>query len=75
MDFHLIAITLARGPGITTQQMGMLAAIQRIQEPLVIGVRQMVPQVILTCRQTLHLLRQWFSIQCVLGNRIPILFR
>uniref|UniRef100_A0A3P8QGI9 KH homology domain-containing protein 4 n=1 Tax=Astatotilapia calliptera TaxID=8154 RepID=A0A3P8QGI9_ASTCA len=75
MDFHLIAITLARGPGITTQQMGMLAAIQRIQEPLVIGVRQMVPQVILTCRQTLHLLRQWFSIRCVLGNRIPILFR
>lgn len=72
MDFHLIAITLARGPGITTQQMGMLAAIQRTQEPVVIGVMQMVPQVILTCRQTLHLLRQWFSIRCVQGNRIPI---
>lgn len=74
-DFHLIAITLARGPGIATQQMGMLAAIQRTQEPVVIGVMQMVPQVILTCRQTLHLLRQWFSIRCVLGNHIPILSR
>lgn len=75
MDIHLIAITLARGPGITTQQMGMLVAIQRTQEPVVIGVMQMVPQVILTCRQTLNLLRQWFSIQCVLGKRIPILSR
>lgn len=72
MDIHLIAITLARGPGITTQQMGMLAAIQRTQEPVVIGVMQMVPQVILTCRQPLNLLRQWFSIQCVPENRIPI---
>lgn len=59
MDFQLIAVTLARGPGITTQQMGMLVAMQRIQEPVVIGVMQMAPQVNLTCRQPhLRLLRQ-----------------
>lgn len=72
MDIHLIAITLARDPGIATLQMGMRAAIHRTQDPVVIGVVQMVPQVILTCRQPLNLLRQWFSIQSVLGNRIPI---
>lgn len=73
MAFHLIAITLTKGPGITTQQMGMLVATQHTQEPVVTGVMQMMaPQVILTCRQTLSLLRQWFSIQCVLENHILI---
>ena len=72
MDFHLITITLTRGPGITTHQMGLLAAMQLTQEPLVIGVMQMVPQVILTCRQTLNLLRQWFSIRCARENSTHI---
>lgn len=72
MDTQLIAITVARGPGITTQQMGTRAAIQHTQEPLVTGVVQMVTPVILTCRQPLNLPRLWFSIQCVLGNPHPI---
>ena len=71
MDTQLIAITVARGPGITTQQMGTRAAIQHTQELLVTGVVQMVTPVILTCRQPLNLPRQWFSIQCVLGNPLP----
>lgn len=75
MDFLPIAITLTSPPGITTRQMVMLAATQRIQEPVVTGVMQMVPPVNLTCRQPLHLLRQWFSIQCALGNHTPFLSR
>lgn len=70
MDFHLITITLTRRPGITTHQMGLLVAMQLTQEPVVIGVMKMVPQVNLTCRQTLNLLRQWFSIRCVRENSI-----
>lgn len=71
MDIPLIAITLTSGPGITTLLMVMLGPIQPIQRTMVIGVMQMVHQVNLTCRQTLNLLRQWFSIRCVLGNHIP----
>lgn len=72
MDFQLVTITLTRGPGMTTQLMGTLAAMQLTQEPVVIGVMKMVPQVNLTCRQPLNLLRQWFSIQCVRENSIHI---
>lgn len=72
MDFHLVTITLTRAPGMTTHQMGTLGAMQLTQEPVAIGVMQMVPQVLLTCRQTLNLLRQWFSIRSVRENSIHI---
>lgn len=64
MAIHLTAVTLTRGPGIATQPTAMLVAIQRTLGPVVTGVTPaMAPQVILTWRQTLNLLRRWFSIQ------------
>ena len=84
MDTQLIALTLARaGTAVVTQGVtGCLGAMLPLpatphrQDPLAIGlVLLVVSPVNLTCRQTLHLLRLWFSILSVPGRHTHTYYR